>query len=92
MLFRSIVAFPLLQAAMIAIVGIAFGSLLVLAGMAAINAYFLPVLHQGELAARLRPEHLAVAALAALLLVGLPATAAAWRASRVEPSEALREI
>ena len=88
----SIIAFPLLQAAMIAIVGIAIGSLLVLAGMAAINAYFLPVLHQGELAARLRPEHLAVAALAALLLVGLPAMAAAWRASRVEPSEALREI
>jgi len=88
----AIVAFPLLQAAMIAIVGIAIGSLLVLAGMAAINAYFLPVLHQGELAARLRPEHLAVAALAALLLVGLPAMAAAWRASRVEPSEALREI
>jgi putative ABC transport system permease protein len=88
----AIVAFPLLQAAMIAIVGIAIGSLLVLAGMAAINSYFLPVLHQGELAARLRPEHLVVAALAALLLVGLPATAAAWRASRVEPSEALREI
>jgi putative ABC transport system permease protein len=88
----AILAFPLLQAATIAILGAAVGSLLVLAGMAAINAYFLPVLHQGELAARLRPEHLAVAALAALLLTGLPAMAAAWRASRVEPSEALREI
>lgn len=88
----AIVAFPLIQAAVIAILGAVVGSLLVLAGMAAINAYFLPVLHQGELAARLRPEHLALAALAALLLTGLPAMAAAWRASRVDPSEALREI
>jgi putative ABC transport system permease protein len=88
----AILVFPLVQAAIIAILGAAIGSLLVLTGMAAINAYFLPVLHQGELAARLRPEHLAVAALAALLLTGLPAMAAAWRASRIEPSEALREI
>lgn len=88
----AIIAFPLIQAAVIAILGAAVGTLLVLAGMAAVNAYFLPVLHQGELAARLRPEHLALAALAALLLTSLPAMAAAWRASRVDPSEALREI
>jgi ABC-type lipoprotein release transport system permease subunit len=30
--------------------------------------------------------------LGAIILVGFPAMVAAWRASRVEPSEALREI
>jgi putative ABC transport system permease protein len=88
----SIVAFPLVQATVIALLGVITGMLVAFAGMAAINGYFLSMMHQGQLAARLRPEHLAVAAVGAFILVGLPAMVAAWRASRVEPSEALREI
>jgi putative ABC transport system permease protein len=88
----SIVAFPLVQAGVIALLGVILGSLVAFAGMAAINGYFLSMMRQGQLAARLRPEHLAIAALGAIILVGLPAMVAAWRASRVEPSEALREI
>jgi putative ABC transport system permease protein len=88
----SIVAFPLVQAAAIALAGALLGMLLALAGMAAINAHYLPDLRPGQLAARLRPEHLAVALAATLGLVGLPAAVAAWLVSRVEPAEALREV
>jgi putative ABC transport system permease protein len=88
----SLIAFPLVQAAMIALLGAGIGIALALAGVAAINSYFLPMMRAGERAARLDPVHLAIAALAAFALVALPALIAAWRASRVEPSEALREI
>jgi putative ABC transport system permease protein len=82
----------LVQAGVIALLGVITGTLVAFAGMAAINGYFLSMMREGQLAARLRPEHLAVAALGAIILVGFPAMVAAWRASRVEPSEALREI
>jgi len=76
----------------IALLGVITGTLVAFAGMAAINGYFLSIMRQGQLAARLRPEHLGVARLGAIILVGLPAMVAGLARSRVEPSEALREI
>ena len=89
---RWIAAFPVMQAVMIACLGMLGAFVLYLAGAAAINLYFAPVLREGQVAASLTAGHLLVAACAGLLLTLLPAAAAAWKVARIEASEALREV
>ena len=87
-----IALFPLAQAAMIAGLGMLGAFALYLVGAWAINLHFAPVLREGQVAASLEPHHLLVAALAGLAFTLLPAALAGWKVTRIEPSEALREI
>jgi putative ABC transport system permease protein len=84
--------FPLAQAAMIAAAGTAAALVLYAAAAALVNRYFGPTGAAGLEAARLGAGQLASAAALGLSAPLLPAFAAARRAVRIEPAEALREI
>jgi putative ABC transport system permease protein len=83
--------FPLAQAAMIALAGVAASLALYVASAALVNRYFGPTGALGLEAARLGAGQLAAAAGFGLLAPLLPAFVAAWNATRIDPAEALRE-
>jgi putative ABC transport system permease protein len=83
--------FPLAQAGMIAVAGVAASLALTAAAAAWVNRYFGPTGALGLEAARLGPGQLAAAVGLGLLAPLLPAFAAAWNATRIDPAEALRE-
>jgi putative ABC transport system permease protein len=89
---RSLVLFPVAQAALVAVLGALAAVLAYLPVAAALNAWFATSLQPGESICRLLPTH-AAAALASTLLGSV--LAAAWaglRAARIEPAEGIREI
>ncbi len=88
----AIVAIPMLTALMIGALGLVLALLLYWPAAAAANRLFAETLRAGEVVALLLPQHLAVAALATLAAVALPAAAAGLRAAAIEPAEALREV
>jgi putative ABC transport system permease protein len=89
---RSLMLFPLTQAALIAGLG---GTIAVLAYWlvaALLNAWFAASLRAGELICRLRPLHILFALLATL---GCALAASAWagyRAARIEPARGVRDV
>ena len=89
---RSLVLFPLTQAALIAGLG---GTIAVLAYWlvaAVLNVWFAASLRAGELICRLRPLHILLALLATL---GCALVASAWagyRAARIEPARGVRDV
>jgi putative ABC transport system permease protein len=89
---RATVAFPLVQAAAIAIAG----AILALAAYgivaAVINAHFADSLGSGETACRLLPEHILLAVGATVLCALAAAALAGARVARIDPADGLREI
>ncbi|TWT08802.1 FtsX-like permease family protein [Reyranella sp. CPCC 100927] len=89
---RATVIFPVVQAAVVAMVGsaLAMGVFAVVAGV--INRHFAGSLDIGETACRLLPVH-AAAAIGTTLICALAASALAGaRVARIDPSEGLREV
>lgn len=89
---RATVAFPVVQAAAVAMLGaaLAMGAYALVA--AVINSQFASSLGAGETACRLLPAHIA-AAVATTLICALAASALAGaRVARIDPSEGLREL
>lgn len=89
---RATIAFPMVQAAAIAVLGAALALALFAIVATVINAHFASSLGAGETACRLRPLHI-VAAVAATLACAIAASALAGaRVARIEPSDGLREL
>jgi len=89
---RATVAFPVVQAAAIAVLGaaLAMGAFALVASV--INSHFASSLGAGETACRLLPGHVA-AAIGTTLICALAAAALAGaRVTRIDPSEGLREL
>jgi putative ABC transport system permease protein len=88
----GIAAFPALEAGAIAVAGVLVSSALFLVAAACINAYFSASLPGGAAACTLRAAHFAVAALVSLTGALAAASLAGWHASRIDPSESLRDV
>jgi putative ABC transport system permease protein len=88
----SIIAFPMVQAGLVGLIGAAV-ALLAYAGVALVlNGLFTASLRAGERICRLLPEHV-VAAIAGTLLCAVAASAwAGLRAARIEPAEGIRDV
>jgi len=89
---RATVAFPVVQAAAVAVLGaaLAMGVFAIVAGV--INSHFAGSLGVGETACRLLPVHVAIA-IGTTLICALAASAlAGGRVARIDPSEGLREV
>jgi putative ABC transport system permease protein len=84
--------FPIVQAALIAGLGVVAALALHAGAAAIVNAYFGPTGAAGLAAARLDPAQIAGASGLAVLVPLLPAFAAARKVVQIEPAEALREI
>jgi putative ABC transport system permease protein len=91
--FRTaqIVWFPILQAALTAVLAWLLASLVFLAVQALINALFAPGIGAGEPVCRLRGWHLIVALLITLLAAVAAASVGGRRVAQLEPSIGLRE-
>ena len=83
--------FPLFQGALIALLGVVLGwiSYTVLAGV--INRVFADELVGGEAICRLPTDYLAMAFVLTLALAIASSLVAAWKATLIEPAEAIRE-
>ncbi len=88
----TVVLMPLIQSAVIAALAFALAALAYLAGAAAFNRSLGQNLAGQGYVCRLEPRQLAVAAAATLLVALIAALAAGYRASRIDPAEALRDI
>jgi len=89
---RATVAFPVVQAAIVAVLGaaLAMGVFAIVASV--INSHFAGGLGVGETACRLLPIHVAIA-IGTTLVCALAASAlAGGRVARIDPSEGLREV
>lgn len=88
---RHVFFFPVVQGVLIAAMGLvaALASYWVIA--TAINQGFADALEPGEQFCTLAPAHLALAVVGTLGLAGLASLAAAWRATGIDPAEAIRE-
>ncbi|MCW5745886.1 MAG: FtsX-like permease family protein, partial [Alphaproteobacteria bacterium] len=89
---RATVAFPVVQAAAVAILGGSLGYGAFAAVAAIINRHFASSLGAGETACRLLPVHVAVALGTTLVCALLASALAGARVARIEPSEGLREL
>jgi putative ABC transport system permease protein len=92
--FRTgdIVWFPTVQALFTALLGWALASLIYLGAAEAINQLLADQLAAGQTVCRLLPEHYAVALALTVASAVAAAGMAGWRASRVAPSDGLREL
>ena len=88
----GLAAFPMLQAAVIAMVGFLLALGLYFLAAWAINALFAEGLVPGERLAALPGGHVLLGALVTLLVALLAAGYAAWRARGIEPAEGLRDV
>ncbi|MBI3452245.1 MAG: FtsX-like permease family protein, partial [Rhodospirillales bacterium] len=88
----GLVAFPVFQAALTALLGAASAAGLFLLAQAAINRRFAGSLFGEESVCRLLPEHYLIAFAATLAAALAAASWSAWRASRIEPWEGLRDV
>lgn len=89
---RSLVAFPMAQALLIAILGVALAGAAFLAASAVLNTVFADGLQPGERICRLLPAHFAIAAVVTMAAAILSASWGALLAARIQPSEALRDV
>ncbi|QQS14997.1 MAG: ABC transporter permease [Rhodospirillales bacterium] len=89
---RATVAFPVVQAAAVAVLGIALALAVFAVVARAINVEFETSLGAGEAACRLLPGHVAAAAAATIVCALLASALAGRRAARVDPAEGLREL
>ena len=89
---RSLVLFPVAQAALVAVLGAVAAVLVYLPVALALNGWFETSLQPGESICRLLPSHVAVALAATLLGSAVAAAWAGWRAARIEPAEGLRDV
>jgi len=88
----GLAAFPMVQALLIAGLGLALAFGLYALAAWAINALFAEALVPGERLAGLTPGHVLLAAGVTLLVALLAAGTAARRALRIEPAEGLRDV
>jgi putative ABC transport system permease protein len=89
---RATVAFPVIQAAAVAVLGTALAMVVFAIVASVVNSHFAGSLGVGETACRLLPVHVGVA-IGTTLLCALAASAlAALRVARIDPSEGLREL
>lgn len=85
-------AFPAIQAGLIALFGAALSTALAHGVAAAVNAALAGNLNREEFVCLLRPADLAVAAVATLVLALISSTLGGYRAARIDPAESLREV
>lgn len=92
--FRTgdIMWFPTVQALFTALLGWALASLIYLGAAEAINKLLADQLAAGQTVCRLLPEHYAVALALTVVSAVAAAGMAGWRASRIAPSDGLREL
>jgi putative ABC transport system permease protein len=88
----DLIAFPLVQAVMIAAVGVALALGMFALVSTGINAMLSETLRPGGQVCRLEPEHVALAVAATMALAVVSAAASALRLARTAPSDALREV
>lgn len=88
----ALVAFPLTQALLIAVLGLILAGAGFAAAAAVLNTVFADGLQAGERICRLLPEHAAVAAAVTIAAALLSASWGALLAARIQPSEALRDV
>jgi putative ABC transport system permease protein len=83
--------FPVAEGAMIAALGLTAGFAGYAALAAVINRAFASELAPGEVFCTLPLRYLPVAVATILVLAALASLAAAWRATRIDPAEAIRD-
>ncbi|WP_343716201.1 FtsX-like permease family protein [Inquilinus sp.] len=88
----ALVAFPLTQALLIAVLGLILAGAGFAAAAAVLNTVFADGLQAGERICRLLPEHAAIAAAVTVAAALLSASWGALLAARIQPSEALRDV
>ena len=89
---RSLILFPVAQAALVALLGAAAALAVYLPVAVTLNTWFADSLRAGESICRLLPSHLLIALAATLLGATAAAAWAGWRAARIEPAEGLRDV
>jgi putative ABC transport system permease protein len=85
-------AFPAIQAALIALAGSALSAVLAYGVATAVNATLATNLNREEFVCLLRAADLAVAAGATLVLALIASSLGGYRAARIDPAESLREV
>lgn len=88
----ALVAFPMTQALLIAVLGLLLAGAGFAAAAAVLNTVFADGLQAGERICHLLPEHAAVAAAVTIAAALLSASWGALLAARIQPSEALRDV
>lgn len=88
---RHVFFFPVAQGMIIAGLGLGAGMIAYMGLAATINRAFADDLAPGEKFCTLPPEYVLTAVVATLLLAVLSSLAAAWRATHIDPAEAIRE-
>ncbi|WP_395681770.1 hypothetical protein [Inquilinus sp.] len=88
----ALVAFPMTQALLIAVLGLVLAGAGFAAAAAVLNTVFADGLQAGEHICRLLPQHAAVAAAVTIAAALLSASWGALLAARIQPSEALRDV
>jgi putative ABC transport system permease protein len=89
---RATIAFPVIQAGAIAVLGVALAFATFAVVAAVINSHFASSLGAGETACRLLPVHVVLAVGATLLCAIAASALAGARVARIEPSDGLREL
>ena len=89
---RSLVAFPMIQAMLIAVLGLLLAAIVFQLAAALLNGLFADSLQSGEQICRLLPLHFAVAAAATIAAALLSASWGGLLAARIQPSEGLRDV
>jgi putative ABC transport system permease protein len=89
---RSVVMFPMVQAALVGILG-AITAFIIYAPVASmLNIWFLSSLRPGESICRLLPLHFLTALLVTLVVAVTAAAWAGYRVARIEPAEGIRDV
>lgn len=88
---RHVFFFPVVQGILIAGMGLVAALAAYLGLATAINLSFTDALLPGERFCTLAPSQVLLAVLATLLLAGLASLVAAWRATSIDPAEAIRD-
>jgi putative ABC transport system permease protein len=89
---RSLVAFPVVQAVLIAVLGVVLAGLVFQGAATALNTIFAGSLQPGERICRLLLIHFGIAAAATILAALLSASWGGLLAARIQPSEGLRDV
>lgn len=89
---RAVIAFPAIQALLIALLGAALSSAVAWGVAQIFNASLASNLAGGEFVCRLLPQDLAIAAAATALLALLASSIGGYRAARIDPAESLRVL
>jgi len=89
---RSVILFPVLNAALVGLLGALLALLLYFPIQAGINQLFGENLEAGEAVALLLPHHAAAAVVATLMVALVGSALAGTRAARIEPAEGIRDV